>query len=106
NVGSDTLVVTYTPPPDLSAPVVESRSPAPGAVNVMSSASISATFNEPVDPATINTSTFELRNAANDLVPVTVTYDASTRTARLTPTGPLAPYATYTAILKGGTTDP
>jgi hypothetical protein len=55
---------------------------------------------------TINTSTFELRDASNALVPATVTYNASTFVATLTPSSALATSTTYTATVKGGATDP
>ncbi len=47
-------------------------------------------------------STFELRDAANALVPASVSYNAATRTATLTPTAALAAVATYTATVRGG----
>ena len=56
--------------------------------------------------ATVNGTTFELRNAANALVTATVSYDATTRTATLTPGAALAAGATYTATVRGGATDP
>ena len=61
-----------------------------------------ATFSERMNPATITTSTVELRNASNALVPATVSYTDSTRTATLDPSAPLANSATYTATVKGG----
>ena len=59
-----------------------------------------------MDPATINTNTFELRNSANVLVPANVTYSAATLAATLTPSSPLAASTTYTATVRGGATDP
>src|SRR6185436_11715054 len=61
---------------------------------------------EAVDTATINTNTVELRTAANALVPSTVTYDAGSLTATLTPNATLAASTTYTVNVKGGSTDP
>ena len=46
--------------------------------------------------------TFQLKDAANVVVPATVTYDAATKTATLTPQGALAYGATYTVTVKGG----
>ena len=40
------------------------------------------------------------------MVPATVSYNASTRTATLTPSASLAALTTYTATIKGGATDP
>jgi len=42
-------------------PIVVSTDPANGAINVVTGKIITATFNETMDPATINTSTFLLR---------------------------------------------
>ena len=67
---------------------------------------MTATFSEAIAAATVNTSTFELRNAANALVPAVVTYDVATRTATLRPTAALAADAVFTARLRGGATDP
>jgi hypothetical protein len=57
-----------------------------------------------MDPASITTSSFELRDSANALVPATVTYDATSSTATLDPSGGLNYGATYTATVRGGTT--
>jgi hypothetical protein len=70
-------------------------------------AAVTATFSEPLDPATVNGSTFDLRDAANVLVTsVTVSYDAATRTAVLTPNTALLPDSSYSARLAGGPTGP
>ena len=44
-------------------PTVTSRSPASGATGVAPSTTVTATFSEALDPATVSTSTFELRDA-------------------------------------------
>jgi hypothetical protein len=67
---------------------------------------VTATFTEPMDPATISGATVELRNASGALVPATVTYAVPTRTAILQPSAALAIGTTYTATVKGGTVDP
>ena len=59
-----------------------------------------------MDAATINGTTFELRNASNALVSATVTYNAGTKTATLSPSANLAGSTTYTATVKGGAADP
>jgi WD40 repeat protein len=91
---------------DTTPPTVTGRSPAAGATGIATSTAVTATFSEALDMATITESTFELRDAANTLVPATVSYNGTTRTATLTPNAALAPSTTYTAILKGGATDP
>ena len=91
---------------DTTPPAVVSRIPIAGATDVATTAAVTATFSEALDPATVNSATFELRNAANVVIAATVTYDAATRTARLAPNTALGPEAVYTARLRGGTTDP
>jgi hypothetical protein len=67
---------------------------------------VTVTFNESIDPATVTASTFELRNASNNLIPASVSYNAGTRTATLTPNATLPGTATLTATVSGGATDP
>ncbi len=89
--------------PDNTPPTIVNSSPVNGATTIAINTAVSAVFNEAIDPATINGSTFELRNASNVLVPATVTYNTSTRTALLTPTSALNYSTVYTAKLFGGT---
>ena len=92
--------------PDTTPPTLTTTSPANGANGVNSGTTVTAVFSEAMDAATINTNTFELRNATNVVVPATVTYNAATLTATLTPTSALTASASYTANVKGGGTDP
>ncbi len=89
--------------PDVTPPVVSSVSPANAATEVALNSTVSVVFNEEMDPGTISSSTIELRNASNALVSVTVSYDAGTRTATLTPAGALTNANTYSAKVKSGT---
>src|SRR5439155_15567938 len=68
--------------------------------------SVRATFNEPVQPATVTATTFELREAAGALVTASVSYDPATRTATLVPAVPLIGTSSYTARVRGGPADP
>ena len=83
--------------------MVSSVSPASGATNVALNTTVTATFSEALDPTTITTSTMQLRNAANAVLPAAVTYNAATKTATLTPSSTLADSTTYTATVVGGT---
>ena len=105
NYWVDVVFVTSVGP-DETPPVVVSHVPASGAPAVAAGASVTATFNEPVDPATVDGATFELRDAANALVAATVSYSAAARTATLVPAGALAYSTLYTATIRGGATDP
>lgn len=61
---------------------------------------ISAEFNQDLDGSTVNASTFQLRDAQNNLVPGSVTHQY--RMAWFTPSVLLQPSATYTATLTTG----
>jgi hypothetical protein len=102
---TDPTPATYTWTIDLTPATVTGVSPANGAT-VATSATVTAAFSEAIDPATISTITFELRDSSNALVSASVTYNATTRTATLTPSASLAFSTTYTASVKGGSTDP
>ena len=69
--------VVFSDGPDTTAPVITSRTPASNATGVAATTSVTATFNEPMNPATITTATFDLRDASNALVPASVAYDAT-----------------------------
>ena len=101
---SGTYVATYAA--DTAAPTVSVTSPASGATGVSVTVQPTATFSEAMSAASISASTFELRDASNALVSATVTYDAGTRSAILTPATALASQAVYTLTVHGGATDP
>ncbi|APW59888.1 DUF4082 domain-containing protein [Paludisphaera borealis] len=84
--------------PDTTPPTVSSTTPAANAINVGLSTSVTATFSEAVQSGTIS---FVLRDAANNIVPTTLTYDAGSKTATLKPTSPLAQTTTYTVTISG-----
>jgi chitodextrinase len=88
---------------DTTAPVIASKTPAPNVIDVPVTSAVKVGFNEAMDPTTITTSTIQLRDASNNLVSATASYDPNTGTATLTPSGGLAYGAVYTATVKGGT---
>jgi len=106
------LAVNYswsftTSTPDTTLPTVVLNTPSSGATGVSTTTTVTATFSEAIDTASINNNTFELRNQANNaLVSATVAYDAASGRATLTPSSPLATSTTYTVTVKGGTIDP
>jgi hypothetical protein len=100
------VVFDTTAPPDTTPPTVTSRTPAAGATLMPLSTVVAVTFSEPMDAATLNTTTLVLRDTAGALVPATVAYNPTTRVATLTPSSPLAGNTTYTATVLGGSTDP
>ena len=74
-----------------------------GTTGVSNSSLITAAFSVAMNSATINTTTFTLRDSLNNLVPATVTYNGAARTTVLTPSSPLASSSGYTATIRGGT---
>ena len=59
-------------------------------------------FNEAMTASTITTSTVQLRDPAGNLVPAAVSYDSSSQSATLDPTGDLADTTAYTVKVQGG----
>jgi methionine-rich copper-binding protein CopC len=86
---------------DSSAPLgprATGETPAPGATNAASGSTPTITFNQSVVPSSIS---FVLNDSANNPVAGTVSYNDATYTATFTPTLPLNPATTYTAIVSG-----
>jgi len=82
-------------------PTVDSTNPADSANGVAVGASITATFSEPMNGSTIDTNTFTLDNGVTG----TVSYDANSITATLTPSSNLDYDTTYTATITTGVED-
>ncbi len=99
------VVFNTTSGPDVSPPRANSVSPIAGASGVRTTTQVTATFNEPLDASTMNTSKFFLRTPSNTVVPATVTYNAATLTATLVPNAALAYTTVYTAVLAAGIKD-
>ena len=96
------VVFSTTASSDTTPPTVTGTTPGSGATGVAAASTVSATFSEPLDPATVNAGSFVLSDAAGAGVAASVGYDAASRTATLTPGAPLAAGKTYTATVKGG----
>ena len=106
NYWVDVVFTTTAPGPDTTPPTVTSFTPAAGGANVNVNANVTVTFNEAMNAATVNGTTVELRDPSNALVSSAVSYDAGSLTATLNPTASLSGGTTYTARVKGGSTDP
>jgi hypothetical protein len=91
---------------DMNMPLADgialSVTPLNTATNVSLNVGLTAVFNINMTASTINSTTFELRNSSNVLVPATIDYNSSTRTATLTPSSPLQGSSVYFAKIKGG----
>ena len=92
---------------DTTAPTVSSTSPSDGATTVVSS--ISATFSELMDNATITSSTFTLvdnsSNAVSGTVSITDNTTSNITTATFTPSSTLSRSTQYIATLSTGMKD-
>ncbi len=95
------VVFTTTVAADTTPPTVTGVTPAAGATNVAPSTVVTATFSEAMTATTITGTTVVLQ-AGTSTVAATVAYNATTRTATLTPTAALAAATTYTATVLGG----
>src|SRR6185503_8576932 len=74
-----------TPPADTRAPRVASTTPADGATGVSVTSSVTATFDEAIDPASVTPTSFQLHNSGGGAISGTTSYNAGTQTATFTP---------------------
>ena len=93
---------SITIPTDLIAPTVSSTVPINAATGVSINSAMTATFSEAMDPLTITTTTFTLKQGATS-VSGTVTYSGTKATFR--PAANLAPSTVYTATITAGAKD-
>ncbi len=103
-VTTGSYAATYSA--DTTAPTVTAQSPVANATDVDTTANVTATFSEPLDPSTVTTASLELRDAANAIIPSTVSYDSATNKITMHPTSALTGNATYTATIHGGAAGP
>jgi hypothetical protein len=86
---------------DTVGPTVASTDPVNGAGGVAVNSAVTVTFDETMTASTITAANLELRDGGGALVGRTVTYDAATTTATVTPTAILAANTTYTLTVRG-----
>jgi len=89
--------------PDTTPPSVQSVSPADGSYCASTTGAVSATFNEDLDPATVNGTTFTLSGAGSQTVSGTVNY--INRNASFSPAAALPWSSPFTATLTTGIKD-
>ena len=102
------VVFNTTSGPDAVAPEILSTTPIDDGTNFAIAGALRVTFNEAMDAATMNSSSFELRDAGNSPVAATVTYNSTQRRATITPGSSLSYSANYMLTIKGngvGVTD-
>ncbi len=88
--------------PDITKPVVRSTVPVNAATGVLIGNKLTATFSEAMDPATITTTSFTVKEGAT-VVPGTVDYTGLT--AVFTPAQPLAEHTVHTSTITTGASD-
>jgi hypothetical protein len=89
---------------DVTPPVITFHQPPSGFVGVSTAANAVVTFNEAMDPTTINPTTFTLKVGTTPIAG-TVAYNAPTHTATFTPTPSLPSSAIVTATITTGVKD-
>jgi hypothetical protein len=108
DLAGNPLAASYTwdfttgPTPDTTAPFVVSTIPGRGAVNVPVNAVVSVNFSEAMDPASLNLTTFTLRQGST-AVPGAVNPQGAAAT--FDPSSPLTAATTYTATIATGARD-
>lgn len=80
-------------------PAVVATVPANGATSVAVNQPLTATFNQEMNPATLDSATFTLATAGGATVAGVVTYSAGSSTATFTPATALAYNTSYTATI-------
>jgi hypothetical protein len=97
-----TTAAVFNPPPPPTSPTVTSTVPANGATFVTTTANLVANFSTSMNPLSINTATFTLRQGGTQ-ISGTVTYAGLSATFR--PANNLAPNTPYTAAITTGAAD-
>jgi hypothetical protein len=95
----DNYVWTFTTGAGLVAPTVTAVTPINLAKGVALNTTVTAAFDQAMNPASINTSTFLLTGPGDRRISGTVTYDTLNNIATFTPNAPLKPNSAYTATI-------
>ncbi len=103
-LGSAFVSTFRTATPDATAPRVESIDPPDGATGVPTTAPVSVTFTEPIDPASVTPTSFRVSTGGSP-VSGTFSFLNGGRTARFTPATPWPFEAVVTTELTGAITD-
>ena len=93
------------PNPTLAAPRVLSVAPLTGSSGACLNSIVTATFNEAMNPATLNTGSFIVSGPGGAAVAGQVSYASSSNVATFTPTANLTPATLYTATLTTAVSD-
>ena len=85
---------------DLTPPVVSAVLPANGVTGVSTSATITVSFSEPVNAATVTGTTVQLKDAGNNLIAAAISVSGGEVT--VTPSVALSAFTVYTITITGG----
>ena len=105
NSGNYWVDVVFVLNNSTNPPTVLSVAPAAGSSGASVGMAISASFNEPMNPATINTAAFQLVDVSNNVISGTVSYDSPSASIVFTPSGGLLSQTTYTATVNTSVKD-
>ncbi len=98
------VAIGYTAAADTTPPVIVERSPAPDATGVAVGTDVTVRFSEPMDPSTIDSTSFRLRvEGSGTNVPADLTYSGTTAT--LDPDADLEPGTVYRVRVAGSVED-
>src|SRR4051812_20182521 len=97
NTLGTSLEWTFSTGRDETSPSVISPNPAPSEVDIPIDSLIQATFDDAMDPATLDSSSFQLLDAQSSPLAGTVEYDQFARRAVFRPAHPLAANSEYRA---------
>ncbi len=86
-------------------PLILSQKPINNATGVSTSTIVTATFSEAMDSSSITTTTFTLKDGANNAIAGAVAYDSTSLTATFTPSAALSYNTTFTATITSGVKD-
>jgi hypothetical protein len=84
-----------------AAPTVTAKYPTADATNVTVSDAVTATFDKPLNPSTVSSDTFIVKDAHGTVVPGVVTYDQTTSLIKFVGDAVFQTNATYTVTIKG-----
>jgi hypothetical protein len=90
---------------DSTPPTVTSTNPALSATGVCTNHAVNATFSKAMDPSTISSATFTVKNPHGVMVPGTVSYDAMTHISTFTALSKFVHKTLYTATITTGAKD-
>ncbi|HEY8886682.1 MAG TPA: DUF4082 domain-containing protein [Candidatus Microsaccharimonas sp.] len=94
--------VSYIGSTSASGPAVSAHTPLSNATNVPVTDAVTTTLDQPLDPATIGSNSFVVKDSNNTTIPGTITYDTSTYSLKFVPTSTFQTSTTYTVTLPSG----